>query len=105
MRKFTIIVKSLLLALLLCVTLINLSQVVQAYNRYGDCGSLSEICDMEVESECIRKCSDRGGCDNWYFDFGICQHGLCYQFWTYECVDGWYDYYTCIAPEIYCPLK
>lgn len=104
MRKSQFTVKLLLLTLILGITLINLSQTVQAW--WDNCHEPSFYCYRETLETCEQYCEGQGSyCDHCWLDYYYCSMSLCHQYWAWRCGNGHYDYEdVCYAFDKVCPL-
>lgn len=109
MRKSRLIVNSLLLALLICLTSVNFTLLLYAgpvqceEEGAPECEEPAQIycdnyCDEEHSEDCIY--------DSICFDSGECGcSGTCYQWWYFECTNNYFDFYECVTYGHGCPMK
>lgn len=110
MRKSRLIVNSLLLALLICLTSFNFTLLLYAGPVQCEEEGARE-CEMETLDYCSDVCADPpygnpGNCYYVWFDWGECGcSGTCYQWWSFECEGGYIGEYECVTYGHGCPLK
>jgi len=99
-----IIIKSLLVVSLICLTFFNLNLILHA--RVTQCESQGAPgCYDETQDVCETYCD--GPCYAWSFVSGTCGcSGLCTQIWKYKCsLNGEYQYHECETFWGGCPFK
>jgi hypothetical protein len=85
-------------------SLMNLTQML--HTDSWNCNSYSDYCADVICNQCEHTCRYSGDCAAIWFDWGLCWHGLCEQYWDYQCGNGDMTYgVPCIAGDKYCPWK
>lgn len=99
-----LIVNSLLLALLMSLTLFNMTLFLYAEGPECEEEGVLE-CEYETWDYCMEFCDE--GCNDVWFDWGECGcSGTCYQWWWFECKgDEYMDIYECITYGHGCWIK